>query len=125
MIRDIVVLVSEALFWVTGGVPLVYTFWFIPWVVLGSVIMISPIMVFSYGKSKRTTTLASLMLILLFFPTLTVTMAPGMAQQQMMTQCETVKLNVSTDRVESGTLKARQCRTKENFYDEFGEWTLQ
>lgn len=124
MSRDIVVWVSEALFWATGGVPLVYTFWFIPWVVLGSVIMISPIIVLIYGKGNRKTILASLMLILLFFPTFFVTMIPSMGQHQMMTQCETVTLNVSTDRVESGTLEARQCRTKENFYEEFEEWTL-
>ena len=124
MIRDIAIWISESLFWLTGGVPIIYTFWFIPWVMLGSAIMISPYHVMIYGKGNRKTLLASLMLIVLFFPTLTVTMAPGIAQQQMMMQCETVTTTVTTDRVESGTVNVRQCRTKDNFYDEFGEWVV-
>lgn len=124
MIHDIVIWISEALFWLTGGVPIVYTFWFIPWVMLGSAIMMSPFFVMIYGKGNRTTTLTCLMLIVLFFPTLIVTMAPGMAQQQMMMRCETVTITVTTDRVETGTVNVRQCSTKDNFYDEFGEWVV-
>jgi hypothetical protein len=124
MIRDIVVWVSEALFWATGGVPLVYTFWFIPWIVLGLVIMMSPIIVLIYGKGDRKTILAAFILTLLFFPTFFITMIPSMGQKQMMTQCETVTLNVSSDRVESTTIEAIECRTKNNFYDDFGEWVV-
>ena len=124
MIRDISVWIAESLFWLTGGVQLIYTLWFIPWIVVGCVIMMSPYFVLIYGKGNRKTILASLMLIVLFFPTLFATMAPGMVQYDMMMQCETVTTAVTTDRVESGTVNVRQCRTKDNFYDEFGEWVL-
>lgn len=50
--------------------------------------------------------------------------SPSVYQQQMMNECETVPVTITTSRVTEQDFLIAQCRSKDNFYGEFGEWRI-
>lgn len=122
MIREITLSISEVLFWILGGVPIVNTFWIIPYVVVLTSMMIFPFF-FVFFKTKLYN-FGPIIFILTFFPLLLFGIGPPIVQVQMLQECETVEKVVSTDRVENHTMDIKQCRVKENYYGEFGEWKI-
>jgi hypothetical protein len=66
---------------------------------------------------------------MIFFPMLSLSsfmlaIAPGIVQQQMMVECKDVTVSVNTEQVGDADIVVQQCRTKENFYGDFGDWKL-
>lgn len=124
MLRDMMIAVAEILFSMTGGEMLINTFWFFPWVVFWAVIMTLPIFYVTYTKRHGTVpSWPGLVFIIGFFPAMLLASGPGIVQMDMMQECETVPVSVSTDRVDT-SIAVQQCRKKLNYYGEFGPWQV-
>jgi hypothetical protein len=126
MIREFIVWVSEALFYLTNGVMLINTPWFLAWVLFWSVMMAMPL-IYATSIRPKSYRVAIPLLILFALSTLfafTTAIAPGIVQQQMMMECKDATVNVNTELVGDTAIQVRHCRTKENFYGDFGEWKL-
>jgi hypothetical protein len=124
MIREIMATLSEFFFWVLGGVPLMNTLWFLPYVVVLALIMVIPFyFAITHGKN-RTNSLPSIVFLVSFFPILLIGIGPPIIQVQMLQECETVQQVVSTDKVDKHVIDIRQCRLKDNYYGEFGDWKI-
>lgn len=124
MIRDSMIWISEILFYLTNGVPMANTLWFFVWVALGTILMVIPCyFAISVGRNK-VNSLPALVFLFSFFPLLFLIIGPPLLQLQMVSECETVTVDVATDRVENHTIRLRHCRFKDNYYGEFGEWQL-
>lgn len=126
MIREFIVWVSEALFYLTDGVMLINTPWFLAWVLFWSVMMALPLI---YVSSFRPSKWRVAIPLMIFFPMLTLfsfmlAISPGIVQQQMMIECKDATINVNTELVGETVIQMKHCRTKENFYGDFGEWKL-
>lgn len=126
MIREFIVWVSEALFYLTNGVMLINTPWFLAWVLFWSVMMVMPLI---YATSIRPKLYRVAIPLLIFFAlstllAFTTAIGPGIVQQQMMMECKDATVNLNTELVGDTAIQMRHCRTKENFYGDFGEWKL-
>lgn len=126
MIRDFIIWISEGLFWLQGGVMLVNTPWFLAWVLFWSLLIVSPMV---YYTHKNPNPIALPVFLILFFPGLLMAIGPGIAQHELMSECrDTVsELNIIVDGelTEQTEINIRQCRYKENYYDEeYGEWQI-
>lgn len=120
MLREFFVPVSEMLFWFTGGELLINTWWFLVWVIGGSVVMVIPLC-YAIHRSKRAMWPGFIFLIA-FFPTLLLITSPGIIQMDMIQECRVVEATVT---IEGNTevKNVKQCRVKANYYDTvYGEW---
>lgn len=124
MIRETLVRISEGLFYLTGGVPLLETIWFIPWVVIGVILLAAPVILREFSA------ILSVVFMIWFFPILMIVMSPGAIQGQMTQECKTVdgemfaNAHMNGKKIEPQTVTMRQCRYKDNYYGEFGEWEI-
>lgn len=105
---------------------LINTPWFLAWVMFWSVMMVMPLI---YATSIRPKSYHVAIPLLIFFAlstlfAFTTAIAPGIVQQQMIVECKDVTINVNTELVGETAIHMQQCRTKENFYGDFGEWKL-
>jgi hypothetical protein len=126
MFRDILLWISETLFYLTGGEMLLNTPWFFPWIVFGIIFMLSPL--FIYLKNAEKYKYFGFLTVFTFFSGLLIVISPGAIQGQLMTECRdnTASLQIFVDDVLSETdeITITQCRYKNNYYGEFGEWEL-
>jgi hypothetical protein len=122
MFRETILTLSEFFFWILGGVPLMNTLWILPYVVVMSLIMALPFILLTYGKNRPINVLP--LFLISFFPVLLVGMGPPIIQIQMLEECEMVEQVISTDMVENHNMSIKQCRIKDNYYGEFGEWAI-
>ena len=122
MLRELFIPIAEALFWLTNGELLLNTLWFLPWVLVGTLLMLIPFyLAIKVGKNKINT-LPALVFIVSFFPMLLLIVSPGIVQMQMIQECRDVSAEVTIEGT-TETQNVRQCRMKENFYDaEYGPW---
>lgn len=131
MIRDATVWISETLFYLTDGVMLINTVWFLSWVMFWSVAMAMPLI---YATQIRLKSWRFALPLLVLFPLITLfafttAIAPGIVQQQMMMECKTAEIENTQvmwqgELIDLGPYTVELCRTKQNFYGEFGEWQL-
>jgi len=122
MIRDYVVTIAELLFYLMDGIPLLDSPWLLVYLGAGVLIMLWPILILDrVGRYAR---IACIVGIITFFPVLFLTMSPALAQQQMMSECSTVQVVVSSERAGVSTFDARECRRKSNFYEDHGPWKV-
>src|SRR6056297_537026 len=113
MLRDLMLWISETLFYLQGGEMLINTPWIFAWVVFWALIIVSPIF---FVMHVRQTHWAVWMFIIAFFPGLMIAISPGAIQTQMMQECETVESVIATERIDSTAITVTQCRTKDNYY---------
>ena len=124
MIRDTIVWIAEVLFYLLNGELLLNTIWILVWIFGGTVLLLIPYyLAISVGKN-RARSLPSMVFLVSFFPILMLIMGPAIVQTQMISECENITVTINTDRVELHTVEMQQCRSKENFYGEFGEWRI-
>lgn len=129
MIRETLLWISETLFYLTGGIPLLNTIWFIPWVIIGSVIMAFPLL-YPLCFRQRLLKFGRLIFIIAFWPVMTIVISPGVIQGQLKHECKTIEGEVfanaymNGEKIEPQPVTIRQCRYKENYYEEFGEWKI-
>lgn len=122
MIRELLIPVSEALFWFTGGELLINTLWFFLWAFGGAILMVIPLYLAMRSNNLRATSWPSLIFIIGFFPTLILITSPGVIQPSLIEECRAVSAEVTIEGV-TEIQQIRQCRYKENFYDtEYGPW---
>ena len=121
MLREFFVPVSEMLFWFTGGELLINTWWFLVWVIGGSVVMVIPLWYsILYGRGPKK--LPALIFLIGFFPTLILIVSPGIIQMDMMQECRVVEATVTIEG-NAEIKNVKQCRVKANYYDTvYGEW---
>lgn len=119
MIRDMMVVLSEAAFWALGGVPLMNSIWVLAWIVIFALIAISPMfwyINFSPNGFRPGSRFMAFFMVT-FFSGIMLAMGPPIVQMQMLQDCQ--------ERVEFGVigdqgLKITECRFKDNFYGEWG-----
>ena len=123
MLRELLIPVAEALFWLTRGELLINTLWFLPWIVLWALIIAMPIFYVAHiQRGNITTHWPAIVFLVMFFPSLMIVVTPGIIQMQMMQDCRTVSAEVTIEGV-TESQNVRQCRVKKNFYDtEYGPW---
>ena len=127
MIRDIVVWISEELFLMMSGVPIVETWLILPWVMAFVVIMLIPIMpVLSQKPTSNLMRAFNLAVFLaVFMVGFLVVIGVPIAQTQMVRECRPVTVDaVHPDSGEVSQLVLTECREKPNFYSEFGSWQI-
>jgi hypothetical protein len=123
MIRDLIVNISEYLFYLLDGVMLCVTAWSLVYVAVIVVAMCSPILFHDrLGKYRRYALVA---FVVMFIPWLLLAIGPGIVQVQMMSECKFVKAIMTIDDVEQLPITVRSCRVKDNYYGDFGEWKIQ
>jgi hypothetical protein len=123
MIHDTIAWVAEAMFYVMNGVALMNTPWIFVWIVAGAVTLVIPLY-FAIADVRRVRYLPALVGMVSFFPIILLMMGPPLAQINMMQECETVSVTISTDRIVNQTAELRQCRFKDNYYNDFGVWQV-
>jgi hypothetical protein len=123
MIHDAITWVAEALFYLMNGVALMNTPWIFVWIVAGAVTLVIPLY-FAIRDVRRVWYLPALVGMVSFFPIILLMMGPPLAQINMMQDCETVSATVTTDRIVNQTAELRQCRFKDNYYNDFGVWQV-
>jgi hypothetical protein len=123
MIRDILLWVSEALFWVLDGQMLVDTHWVIAWLLSGIVlsfllITITHIISFKYDS------MFGIVATLCIFPLMLIILSPLGLQERLMSECEIFETEVASELSGTKILELKQCRYKDNYYGDFGEWNV-
>lgn len=121
MFRDIILYFSDFLFWIMGGTPLANSLLMFPYIIGITLILSIP---FYYVLETKFKKFWGTVAMVSFFPMLILTMGPPIVQMQMMEECEYVNVAVSTDRIQNYELKVKQCRYKDNYFGEFGEWKI-
>jgi len=121
MLRDLMLWISETLFYLQGGEMLINTPWIFAWVVFWTLIIVSPIFFVTHVRQTRW---AVWMFIIIFLPGLMIAISPGAIQSQMMQECETVEGVAATKRIDPTVITINQCRVKDNYYGDFGEWKI-
>jgi hypothetical protein len=127
MIRDFFITLAEALFWFTGGEPLATTVWFLVWVFGGALIMTTPTWVTLHQAIAKSPYkwISGVISFVVFFTMLMTIIGTPLMQIQMMEECLPVETQtVANEQGFSTEVRVRQCRFKDNFYGEFGEWQL-
>ena len=127
MFRDLLVWISETLFYFTGGEMLVNTVWIIPWVFGGTVLFALPLFYPLYSRNPRHFKF-SFIFIIIFLPGMAILISPGAIQSQMTSECRdstaSLQIFVDDELSETDEITIKQCRYKDNYYGEFGEWKL-
>ena len=126
MIRDTILWISETLFYLQSGSMLVDTVWFFVWVSFWILVMVFPLF---YVVNVRPAKWALLVSMVVVYPALVMAIGPGIVQQQMMQECKTITIEntwVKQDGVpvNMGPLSVNQCRYKDNYYNDFGNWKI-
>ena len=128
MLREFAIWISETLFYLSGGVPLIA----MPWALLlwGCCVAVMGTPVFyavhlaRASESFLKSLILTLFALVMYFLGLFIVISPGAIQADMLSECESVDVTINTDLVSEQTVTMRQCRSKDNYYDEFGEWTI-
>lgn len=113
--------IAEILFVLQGGVPIADTFWIFAWILFWC--SLSSISGPYYLVKKKLYGL--LLFIFLFFPGLFISIGPPLVQAQMLTECREQKVDISTENIAETSVKFIECRNKDNYYGEFGDWYIQ
>lgn len=120
MIREVASYIAEILFRIMDGAPLVNSGWVFLYIALVMTIFSVPFVKYVFTESPKYGVLA----VLTFFPMLMLTIGPPIVQMQMLVECEPVVLTGETNRVTDYNVTAKQCRYKDNYYGDFGEWKI-
>lgn len=129
MIREIMLWISEMLFYLQGGDVLVSTFWIFPWIGFWVLVMVFPLFYYVNYASSKYKYLSLIIFMFVFFPALLMAIGLPPVQHQMITECRDdiaeVNIYYGDNTVSEKTqITITQCRYKENYYGEFGEWKL-
>jgi hypothetical protein len=130
MIRDFMIWVAEGLFWLTDGVMLMNTAWVLVWILVWSLVMASPMFYLTHvNYNRKPPGWPGFVFLFGFFPGLLMAAGPGIVQIDMMTECKTLEVETADvilngEIVNLGSIPLKHCRTKENYYSEFGEWKI-
>lgn len=122
MLREFILWISEGLFHLQGGEMLINTPWIFVWIVFWTLIIILPIHC-ALLYIRKLYLVAPFAFVAFFLGPL-MAIGPGILQQQMMQECETVESVVATEHINPTVITLKQCRTKDNYYGDFGEWKI-
>jgi hypothetical protein len=123
MIRDIMLSASELLFYLLDGEMLINTFWVFVYVLVLSFFLLSPVMAFErLGRFQKW---APMIFIITFFPGLFLSVGPPIVQGQMMQECRVFEQSITGELAEARVISFKECRYKDNYYGDFGEWKVQ
>ncbi len=104
-----------------GGVALANSPFIILWVVFWSVAIASSLLLVDIFKRKYFIfgcTIATAIAIFSFM----MAIGPALKQQHMLSECQNLVVVITTDNIENLPLNVRECRYKENYYGDFGDW---
>jgi hypothetical protein len=127
MYQEITEFLAETLFYILDGFPIVDTLFFIPYIFLIALIISIPFVIFTYYHLKLPAILNVWMLsfgVIIGITLFSVTISIGYIQMQHLRECEIIQLVVSSDKVNEQKMFFTQCRSKDNYYGEFGDWKI-
>ena len=124
MLHDFFIWVAELLFQLTGGVLLMNSIWFFPWIILGAVFVSLPMTLPICTGNAKFFKYAPIIFLISFIPSLLLVIGPPITQMKRVSDCKpAIEMPVQTEKA-STTLKLQECRYKDNFYGDFGPWKL-
>jgi predicted membrane protein len=125
--RDFVLWVNEGLFWLLDGKMLIDTPWIFLWITIGTVIAALPVLLMLH-RIINITFVRVVLSVVWFILTLFVVISPGAIQTQMMSECRestaNLKIYVDDELSETNENVIEQCRYKDNYYGDFGDWEV-
>jgi hypothetical protein len=123
MYRDYSIWVAEFLFSVTNGVPIMSSvFLLLTYSIMLTIVCAFP--VFMALETHRFKKWMPLVFIVSIYTVLFIGMGPVFSQLNMTTECKPMTVMIETENVQSQELTYRECRSKDNYYGEFGEWRV-
>jgi hypothetical protein len=103
---------------------LINTFWFIPFVFAGVASMgLLLLLIHRFGWYIGQT-LSTVITIVGIITLIILTAAPGIVQVDFMVECEISEVEFASELLGTQTVELKQCRYKDNYYGDFGEWQL-
>ena len=111
---------TDFLFWMLDGVPIMNTPWILVYIVIPIAGWVFLFYLFVITQRARYSMLA----IVTFLPMLFIAMGPPLWQTQMLSECHNVVVTVDTELVNDAKYVVRECRFKDNYYSEFGDWEI-
>lgn len=124
MFRDFFVWMAELLFKLNVGIPLLDSFWIIIWSSVFGLFITLPLLYVASSNNTKIFKYAPLIFLITFIPGLFFILGPPLIQLQMLTDCKpSFEVSVESE-MSSTVLKLQECRYKQNFYGDFGEWKL-
>lgn len=121
MLHDFTVLLSEMLFWLTGGELLINSLWVFVYLAGSAIVML--LMVVYLTRYVN----AYIVLIMLLISLSFIVINPPLHQMNMITEClpwETINITSTSPDV-TKEVQIRKCRYKNNYYDnDYGEWKI-
>lgn len=118
MLHGITDYFSNLLFMMTGGVPLIDTFWILPYVIVMSAACLALLLGAVLQKNFLRYVLQIALGVILFSFTITI----PMNQVMQVSECRIVTVKATYQGVQSD-LSIKQCRHRNTIHDKFGEWS--
>jgi len=125
--KDFMLYLSELFFQLLNGNPLANSPWLLVWVIFVVILMYVPVYLMLNTKHEERRSAHGMIAIITFFPLLMLAVGPPLVQMQMLQECKRVEVQTADvvfqgETVNLGSITFNQCRVKDNYYNDFGEW---
>ena len=125
--RDFMIYMSELLFQLLNGNPLGNSPWLIVWAVFIVGLMYIPFYLALNTNYDERRSAYGMIGVIAFLPLFMLAIGPPIVQMQMMSECQAIEVQTADvvfqgKTVNLGNITLNQCRVKDNYYDDFGEW---
>jgi len=125
--KDFMLYLAELFFQLLNGNPLANSPWLLVWVIFVVILMYVPVYLMLNTKREERRSAYGMIAIITFFPLLILAVGPSTVQMQMLQECQLVEVQTADvvfqgETVNLGSITFNQCRIKDNYYNDFGEW---
>jgi len=125
--KDFMLYLSELFFQLLNGTPLANSPWLFAWIIFVVLLMYVAVYLALNAEHKERKSAHIMTAIVAFFPLLMLAIGPTIVQEQMLQECQsvevqTVDLVFQGKTTNLGSITIDQCRVKDNYYNDFGEW---
>ena len=125
--RDFMIYLSELFFQLLNGNPLANSPWIFAWIIFVAVLVCIPVYLAVNAEHEERESTYIMIAIVSFFPLLMLAIGPPIVQEQMLQECKRVEVQTADavfqgETVNLGSITIDQCRVKDNYYNDFGEW---
>jgi|TARA_R110000851_G_scaffold163752_2_gene307764 hypothetical protein len=114
--------ITDFLFYLLGGVPIMYTFWILPWIMVWVCAMTGTVVLPIFQRWNQIWVMP--VFIVFFFGGMIMALSVPLAQLNLISECRMFETEVVSELSEPTTITLRECRRKSTVYEEFGPWTI-
>jgi hypothetical protein len=115
---------AEFLFYALNGVPIIATFWIIPWFIFVVLVMSAPMSLAILRHKTVPPSWFFPVYVVFFFGGLGVGTLLPLIQMDLMIECRTFEVEVSSELSDPRVIALNECRRRTNYYDDFDMWTI-